>query len=126
MANNLDASILAAEKRRSAAMLANDSAALDGVLDPQLHFAHATGAVDDKPAFLAKMASGRIKYAGIAWSEEKVTQLGPDAAMLTGRMNTDVEVEGTAKALKNRVITIWNRSGDDWLLLAFQSTPLKD
>ena len=44
--------------------------------------------------------------------------------MLTGRMKTDVRVDGVDKPLNNRVITIWCRTGDDWRLVAFQSTPL--
>ncbi len=123
-AAHFDPAILAAEQQRCAAMIANDPAALDAILDAQLQFHHATGAVDDKPAFLAKMAAGRIVYAGIAWSEEHVTALGPDAALLTGRMTTDVRVEGVAKQLNNRVMTVWRRGKEGWRLLGFQSTPI--
>jgi len=124
MPDDIESEILAAESRRCAAMQANDPGALDACLDPDLYFCHATGAIDDKQAFLAKMASGRIRYVGIAWSEEQVTELAEGAAMLTGRMNTDVEVEGTAKQLRNRVITLWRKDGDNWRLRTFQSTPL--
>ncbi|MCB2073435.1 MAG: nuclear transport factor 2 family protein [Novosphingobium sp.] len=124
MAGDVTAQVLAAEQARCDAMLANDNAALDAVLDPRLQFAHATGAVDDKDAFLAKMAAGRIRYVTIGWSEERVLELAPDVAMLTGRMNTDVEVEGVVKQLRNRVITVWGRSGGAWRMIAFQSTPL--
>jgi len=83
MTDTLDTQIRSAEEQRCAAMLANDGAALDALLDPRLQFHHATGAVDGKEAYLAKMAAGRILYVGIAWDEERVTELGPDAAMLT-------------------------------------------
>ena len=124
MSGDVESAVLAAEKRRCDAMLANDNTALEALLDPRLHFAHATGAVDDKATYLAKMAAGRIHYVGIAWSEERVTLLAPDAAMLTGRMTTDVRVEGVDKQLNNRVITVWSQSSGDWRLVAFQSTPL--
>lgn len=124
MSDSLETEIKAAEAGRCAAMVANDPAALANVLDDRLQFHHATGAVDDKAAFLAKMAAGRIVYQGIAWSEEKVMALGDDAALLTGRMTTDVKVEGAAKQLNNRVMTVWSRAGTTWRLLAFQSTPL--
>ena len=124
MTIDLTSTIRAAEQQRCTAMLANSATALDALLDPDLHFAHATGAVDDKPALMAKMAAGRIVYTGITWSEDVVTALADDAALLTGRMKTEVEVEGTAKVLNNRVISIWRRTGSDWKLLAFQSTPL--
>ena len=124
MTDELAQSILAAERRRCDAMIAGDLASLDAALAADLQFHHATGAVDDKAAFLAKMAAGRIAYAGLAWSEERVTSLGPHSALLTGRMTTDVQVEGVEKRLNNRVMTVWARQGGDWRLLAFQSTPL--
>lgn len=120
----LAAAILAAECRRCDAMIAKDPAALDAALAPDLQFHHATGAVDDKGAFLAKMAAGRIVYAAIAWSDQRVTALGPDSALLTGRMTTDVRVEGTEKRLNNRVMTVWTHLDGAWRLLAFQSTPI--
>ena len=124
MTNVLAASVFAAEQRRCAAMIANNASELDAVLDPRLHFAHATGAIDRKPEYLFKMAAGRIIYHRIDWSEEVVTELAHDVAMLTGRMATAVSVEGTDKHLTNRVISIWGRSGDQWRMIAFQSTPL--
>jgi hypothetical protein len=113
-----------AEKRRCSAMLANDAAELDAALDARLQFHHSNGVVDDKAAYLAKMAGGRIRYTGIAWEEEKVVELGNGAALLTGKMITDVSVEGVDKRLVNRAITVWASGGDGWKLVAFQSTPM--
>lgn len=124
MHEELKSQIMAAEQQRCAAMLANDGDALEALLDPRLQFHHATGAVDRKPAYLAKMAAGRISYAQIEWSEECVIPLADDAAVLTGRMTTDVEVDGMAKRLNNRVMTVWSRNAGIWQLTAFQSTPL--
>jgi ketosteroid isomerase-like protein len=118
-------SVRAAEQARRAAMLTNDVAALDALLDPRLLFNHATGQVDDKPAYLAKMGAGRITYQSIDWSEERITELSPDAALLTGRMVSNVTVEGVEKRLDNRVLAAWVRHGACWRLAAFQSTPLK-
>jgi alkylation response protein AidB-like acyl-CoA dehydrogenase len=124
MTEELAQSILASERQRCDAMIAGDLAALDASLATELQFHHATGTVDDKAAFLAKMAAGRIFYTALAWSEERVTSLGPDHALLTGRMTTDVRVEGVEKRLNNRVMTVWTQQAGDWRLLAFQSTPI--
>ena len=115
--------LIEAEQKRCAAMLANDAAALDALIDPRLYFSHATGAVDDKPAYMAKMAAGRIAYQSIDWDEQQVIDLG-DVALLTGRMTLKVKVEGADRQLDNRVFTswVWN---DGWRLIAFQSTPLR-
>jgi hypothetical protein len=114
--------VLEAENRRCAAMLAGDATALDRLLDPRLHFSHASGAVDDKENYLAKIAAGRIGYIAIDWSEQKVIALG-EAALLAGRMSTLVTVDGVEKRLENRVLTVWVQNGE-WRLVAFQSTPL--
>jgi hypothetical protein len=124
MTEELAQSILASERQRCDAMIAGDLAALDASLATELQFHHATGTVDDKAAFLAKMAAGRIFYTALAWSEERVSSLGPDNALLTGRMTTDVRVEGVEKRLNNRVMTVWTQQAGDWRLLAFQSTPI--
>jgi Domain of unknown function (DUF4440) len=124
MSDPITTAIKAAEQQRCAAMLANDNAALAGLLDPRLQFHHATGAVDDKDAYLAKMAAGRIQYVGIRWSEENVIALADNAAVFTGRMNTDVRVEGVDKALINRVTTVWSLNEGAWQMLVFQSTPM--
>ena len=124
MSADLTTIIKAAEAARCDAMLANDNVALAALLDPRLQFHHATGAVDDKDAYMAKMAAGRIQYVGINWSEEKVIALGDNAAVLTGRMNTDVRVEGVDKALINRVTAVWSLNDGVWQMLVFQSTPM--
>lgn len=120
-----ESAILAQEQRRCAAMCGADLRALDDVLDAGLYFSHATGAVDDKAAYLKKMGEGRIVYRSIDWSEQVVALLpGEGAAVLTGRMITAVSVNGVEKRLDNRVMTIWVEAGGQWRLRAFQSTPL--
>jgi Domain of unknown function (DUF4440) len=114
--------ILASEKARCLAMINGDLKALDALLDEELSFSHATGAVDTKSAYLKKMKSGRIVYRWIDWSEQQIMIL-TDAVVLCGRMKSIVVVEGKEKELDNRVLTVWRLTGS-WRLLAFQSTPL--
>jgi Domain of unknown function (DUF4440) len=114
--------VLEAEGRRCTAMLNADIQALEHLLDARLHFSHANGAVDDKVQYLAKMAGGRIVYRAIDWSEQSVLSLG-STVVLAGRMSTQVVVNGVAKHLNNRVLSVWVLDGA-WRLLAFQSTPL--
>ena len=124
MSTNIPDAIKAAEKARCAAMLENDNGVLSALLDPRLQFHHATGVVDAKDAYMAKMAAGRIQYVGISWSEEKVIVLADNAAVLTGRMSTNVRVEGLDKALVNRVATVWSLNDGAWQMVVFQSTPM--
>ena len=124
MSTDIPNAIKAAEKARCAAMLENDNGVLSALLDPRLQFHHATGVVDAKDAYMAKMAAGHIQYVGISWSEEKVIVLADNAAVLTGRMSTNVRVEGLDKALVNRVATVWSLNDGAWQMVVFQSTPM--
>ena len=124
MSMTIEQAVLAAERARCEAMLENDGKVLEAILDPRLHFSHATGAVDDKAAYLAKMATGRITYVSIDWSEDRVTPLAENAALLTGRMTSVVSVEGGQKRLDNRVMSAWTNDQGQWRVVAFQSTPL--
>jgi hypothetical protein len=122
MIQDLSSAVIEAENRRCAAMLANDAQQLDALLDTRLHFSHATGAVDDKAAYLTKIAARRITYLSIEWSEQSVVGLG-QVTLLTGRMTSRVRVEGADKRLDNRVLAVWTYDGS-WRLIAFQATPL--
>jgi hypothetical protein len=124
MGEDDEAALRNAEQARCAAMLANNHAALAALLDPRLQFHHSTGAVDGKDGYLAKLAAGRIQYVAIDWAEEQVIGLAENAALLTGRMTTDVRVEGVDKRLNNRVLTAWSLTDGHWRMVAFQSTPL--
>jgi hypothetical protein len=104
-------------------MIANDANALNALIDDRLHFSHATGSIDDKAAYLAKVTAGRITNLSIEWSEQSVISL-EHVALLTGRMTSQVRVEGTEKGLDNRVLAVWIYDST-WRLVAFQPTPLR-
>ena len=116
--------IKTAEQQRCNGMINGDVEQLEKLLDARLVFCHATGAIDNKEAYLKKLASGRINYQSISWSEENIIQLGLNA-ILIGRMATSVEVEGVSKQLDNRVTAVWTQENNHWKLVSFQSTPMK-
>lgn len=126
MDETFEADIIEAERQRCAALLANDITALDALLDPRLQFHHATGAVDDKAAYLAKMVARRIIYVAVAWSDQRVIALADHVALLTGHMTTAVEVDGAQKRLNNRVLIVWSRICRIWQVVAYQTTPIAD
>ena len=123
--------IICAEEMRCAAMLSGNITQLQNILDDRMTFCHATGRVDNKTAYLSKMAEGKIQYRSIEWNQQAVTDLH-GSALLTGKMVTNVCVAGTEKTLINQVISVWadysklsaEQSNVQWKLLAFQSTPI--
>jgi hypothetical protein len=126
MTDKITAAVLQAEKVRCAAMLSNDVTALNELLDPRLVFAHASGEIDHKLAYIAKLASGRINYIDITWADPVVIALGCSGALLTGRMKTLVRIENQEKLLNNRVTSGWVFIDGEWRMVTFQSTPIKN
>lgn len=121
--------VISAEQQRCSAMLSGDINQLKNILDERMIFCHATGRLDNKEAYLSKMAEGAIHYHSIEWDQPSVIDLA-GSAILTGRMTTHVSVAGTKKTLNNQVISIWSESKNTeqsqalWKLVAFQSTPI--
>jgi ketosteroid isomerase-like protein len=115
--------VRAAEAQRCAAMLAADVPVLGALLSDRLTFVHATGAVDDKAALLAKMVAGGIRYHSIDWSEPQI-ELRAGLAAMHGVMTLQVTVAGVEKALHNRALLLWEEVAGRWRLLYFQSTPI--
>jgi hypothetical protein len=103
---------------------AHDNDALDAIVDPRLHFAHATGAVDDKLA-LSRQDGGRpyrmCRDQLVGRSSAAIVRR---CGYATGEMTIDVKVEVVAKRLNNRVIMIWSQADGAWRVVVFQSTPL--
>lgn len=118
-----DHEVRTAEKRRVSAMLGGDAATMEPLLAEGLTFVHANGGVDDKPTLLGKMKGGAIAYRSIAWADQKVDVRGA-VAVMSGVMTLQVTVAGVDKTLHNQVILLWERDGQDWKLLHFQSTPI--
>ena len=125
MSDDPEEAIIAAEARRCATMLEGNAGAYADLLDEDLQFTHANGTVDDKAALVSKIAEKLITYSSIMWAGQRVSPIGADHAMVTGRMSTGVVVDGVTKHLENRVIAVWRNRGAGWRLLAFQSTPIK-
>jgi hypothetical protein len=47
-----------------------------------------------------------------------------DTAVVVGTMRATVVLPETTLELAGSTISVWSRSNDEWLLLAFQPTPL--
>src|SRR3712207_4271232 len=77
--------VLDADKAWAAAVLAKDFAKLDGMLTPNLIYAHSTGVIDDKAAYLGKMKEGKQTYKGIEFGTMAVRMHG-NAAITHGTL----------------------------------------
>jgi ketosteroid isomerase-like protein len=116
--------VLDADKAWAAAVVAKDFAKLDTMLTPDLIYAHSTGVIDDKKAYLGKMKEGKQTYKGIEFGTMSVRMHG-NAAITHGTLRMHgVNAEGP---FDNRVMTIhiWVKSGGSWKLAGHQTTRLQ-
>jgi hypothetical protein len=115
--------VRAAEDLRYEALLGPDLPTLERLFHDRLSYAHSSGVRDTKHEYLEKIRDGYYDYARIDHPVERVDVLG-DTAVVVGRMNADLTVQGTAKALDVLALAVWTRTAGEWQLIAYASTPL--
>ncbi len=117
------ASILQLEKQWIAAIQKPDGATLERVLHPQLIYGHATGVTDTKATYIAKVTSGKQKYAGVEQEIVKTQAIG-DAFLVHARMHMwGVNQNGK---FDDRVMLMhtWLKRDGRWQLVAHQTAKL--
>ncbi len=115
--------ILAAERTWVQAITTRDAAVLAKILDDQLIYAHATGIVDTKQEYIAKVTSGRQKYEGVDHESTDVRLFG-DTAVVHARMH--MWGVNPAGKFDDRLMMmhVWVKKGGAWQLVAHQTARL--
>lgn len=119
-----DDAVTAAEKGWAQAVVSQNFAKLQRVLDDELIYAHSTGNIETKSEYLGKLKSGAQRYDAI--DHEKTTvRVHGDAAVA----HSIVVMKGSNAAgpFDNRLMMIhtWIKKGGEWRLAAHQTTRLE-
>ncbi len=112
-----------ADGRRRAAMVEGDVGALEGLLAAELIWTHSSGRTDGKESFIDKIAEKAVEYLSLEVADDVVRAVG-DAVIHQGMLHGRVRTDSGERALRNRFLSVWRRSGDGLQLLAWQSTGL--
>lgn len=112
-----------ADEARYRAMLAGDIAALEGLLAEELSYTHSSALREGKQAYLASLASGRVRYLDAHLSDVEQT-IYDDMAVMHGMVVIEAVVDGVERTLDNRFLSVWKRGGDGWQMVAWASTPV--
>jgi ketosteroid isomerase-like protein len=115
--------VLPLEKQWMAAIQKPDAAVLDKLLHTQLIYGHATGVTDTKASYIAKVSSGKQKYAGVEQEIVKIQPLG-DAVIVHAKMHMwGVNQNGK---FDDRVMLMhtWLKRDGRWQLVAHQTAKL--
>ena len=118
-----DDSVVAAEKGWAQAVVSQNFAKLQRVLDEELIYAHSTGIIETKAEYLGKLKSGAQKYTAIDHHKTTVRVHG-DAAVA----HSIVVMQGNNASgpFDNRLMMIhtWVKKGGEWRLAAHQTTQI--
>jgi len=107
-----------------AAVQANDLAALEKIMSPDIVYAHSTGIVETRAQYLAKLKSGDQKYASIEYINFKTFDLG-GAQVVSGVIRMTGATKGVPFDNKLQVLHVWSKAKDGSMqLVAHQTTRL--
>jgi len=123
MNNDTAAQVMVKDELRCKALLAADVESLAPLLSERLQFGHANAIYDDKKTLLEKMGSGKIVYKSLDVTGQKVVDLG-DSALLFSRLTASVLVGGQPRHIDNWTLSVWVNESGEWLLIAYQPTPI--
>ncbi len=110
-----------AERQRFEAMMSQNVAALDTLLDEDLTYVHTDGEIQSKPEFIDLIRSRRLVYESIAPSEVHV-QVYDGVATATGLSQMRVRSATGASSFGIRFTEVYIRREGRWLLAAWQAT----
>jgi ketosteroid isomerase-like protein len=119
---SLDEAILAAARRRSAALVARDAAALRALHHPDLRWTTHRGDVRDRDAYIAGNTEGDLVWRDQQLVEHDVVSAG-DTAVLTGIVRDAFERAGEPRTHDMRLTLVWVKQGDEWVVLAAHAGP---
>ncbi|MEO7651861.1 MAG: nuclear transport factor 2 family protein [Bryobacteraceae bacterium] len=108
------------DKAWSKAILAKDSATLERLLDNDLVYAHASGAVDSKQQYLDKIKSGRQVYKSFEQRKVSVRMHGHTAVTQSWARVTGVNPQGPFDD-KIMLLHVWMKKNGAWRLVAHQT-----
>jgi hypothetical protein len=111
-----------AEDARYDALVRADWDALEELFAPELRYTHSSGTTDTRESYLAKLRGGYYRYHGVEHPIDAVV-LDRDAAVVVGRMDAEISVDGARRSLRNTSLAVWVRRSGGWKLLAYAPTP---
>jgi ketosteroid isomerase-like protein len=113
------------ETRRFEALVRGDTASLEEIMADDAIYTHATGVVETKAEYLAKMKSGEVTYESFVPEELRVRVYGT-AAVLNGIARVKAHVGGEVRNLRLLFTDVYVKQGERWRMVAWQSTRLPE
>jgi ketosteroid isomerase-like protein len=120
-----ESEVRVAERERFEAMLKQDAAALDTLLDADLTYVHTGGDMQSKAQFVELIRSRKLVYESIAPSDVRV-RVHDGLALATGLSRMRVRNATGAASFGIRFTEVYVRRGGRWLLTAWEATKVAE
>lgn len=104
-------------------MITRDIETLKACLSPDLVWTHSSGKSEGRDAVVQAIVSGAVVYHHIDLTESLIRPFG-NLALHHGVIGGQVTKDGAQKPLRNRFLSVWQQSGERWVMVAWQSTGL--
>ena len=114
--------VMQLEERRWAALIGNDSDALDQLVHPPLSYTHSNALVDTKESWLGSVTSGFVDYRSVERDDVALIESG-STAVITGKATFAVGVQDREITIVARFTSVWANEYDTWQFFAWQNTP---
>ena len=112
-----------AQRQRFEAMIKQDVAALDTLLDDELDYVHTGGDLQSRPQFIDMIKRQTLVYESIAPSEVRV-RVYDGLALAMGRSQMRVRNAAGPSSFEIRFTEVYIRRDARWLLTAWEATKL--
>ncbi len=110
-----------AQRQRFEAMVKQDGAALDTLLDDELDYIHTGGDLQSRQQFIDMIKKQTLVYDSIAPTEVRV-RVYQGLALATGRAQMRVHSAAGVASFGIRFTEVYIRRGGHWLLTAWEAT----
>ena len=124
-ATGVEADVLRADDRRFEAMRRGDWAGLDAALADDLTYVHSTARLESKAEHSANLRAGKPHYRGIA-PRERHARVHGGVGIVNGISEMHVERDGKEQRFTVRYLAVYQKAGEQWRMIAWQSTRQPD
>ena len=121
----VEADVLRADDRRFEAMRRGDWPGLDATLAEDLTYVHSTARLESKAEHVANLRAGKPHYRGIA-PRERQARVHGSIGVVNGVSEMHVERDGKEQRFTVRYLAVYAKAGDQWRMIAWQSTRVPD
>ena len=118
-----ETAVAAAVEQLRLAMVSGDRMSLENIAAEQLSYGHSSGLVENKAAFVEKIASGNSDFISISLSDQSIVISGK-TAVVRHKLDAVTNDGGKPGEAHIKVLLVWQKQGKQWKLLARQAVKI--